>query len=263
VQVFVDFGIMPQENTSLNLNESFTQALALQQQKNWDESLKVYQKTLDEGRQNLTDAQASVIYHNMSILAHEKADGFKAYVWSKKAFHLNPSNDQAKQIYEVYAKSFNAPNISHQVSDFDHVQNVIAKVPVDLAFSLSVLLILGSLALALKNWVLKRKSLSTGEYSEIRKWPVYVLSTLAVFSLGLSYFSYKSSQKQIAIVIAEKAQVQTVPGENKPVIFEAPAGLELEVLSFNENFFQVRYKGAFSGWVNKSQIELLSLSFQQ
>jgi hypothetical protein len=42
VQVFVDFGIMPQENTSLNLNESFTQALALQQQKNWDESLKVY-----------------------------------------------------------------------------------------------------------------------------------------------------------------------------------------------------------------------------
>lgn len=254
---------MPQENNSLNLNESFTQALALQQQKNWDESLTAYQKTLDEGQQNLSDAQASVVYHNMSTVAHEKGDGFKAYVWSKKAFHLNPSNDQAKQVYEVYAKSFNAPNISHQISDFDHVQNVIAKIPVDLALSLSVLLILGCFGLALKNWVLKRKSLSTGEYSEIRKWPVYVLSIFTVFSLGVSYFSYQSSQKKTAIVVVDKAQIQTVPGENKPVIFEAPAGLELEVLSFNENFFQVRYAGAFSGWVNKSQIELLSLTFQQ
>lgn len=254
---------MPQENNSLNLNESFTQALALQQQKSWDDSLTAYQKTLDEGQQNLTDAQASVIYHNMSTVAHEKGDGFKAYVWSKKAFNLNPSNDQAKQVYEVYAKSFNAPNIPHQISDFDHAQNAIAKMPVDLAFTLSVLLILGAVGLALKNWVLRRKSLSTGEYSQIRKWPVYVLSIFAAFSIGLSYFSYKNSQKKTAIVIAEKAQIQTVPGENKPVIFEAPAGLELEVLSFNENFFQVRYAGAFSGWVNKSQIELLSLTFQQ
>lgn len=254
---------MPQENNSLNLNESFTQALALQQQKNWDESLTAYQKVLDEGQQNLTDAQASVVYHNMSTVAHEKADGFKAYVWSKKAFNLNPSNEQARQVYEVYAKSFNAPNIPHQISDFDHLQNVLAKVPVDLAFSLSVLLVLGSLGLALKNWVLKRKSLSTGEYSQVRKWPVYVLSIFAVFSLSVSYSSYKSSQKKTAIVIADKAQIQTVPGENKPVIFEAPAGLELEVLSYNENFFQVRYTGAFSGWVNKSQIELLSLTFQQ
>lgn len=254
---------MPQENNSLNLNESFTQALALQQQKNWDESLTAYQKTLDEGQQNLTDTQASVIYHNMSTVAHEKGDGFKAYVWSKKAFNLDTSNDQAKQVYEVYAKSFNSPNIAHQISDFDHVQNAVAKIPVDLAFSLSVLLILGSLGLALKNWVLKRKSLSTGEYSEIRKWPVYVLSIFTAISLGVSYFSYKTSQKKTAIVIAEKAQIQTVPGENKPIIFEAPAGLELEVLSLNENFFQVRYAGAFSGWVNKSQIELLSLTFQQ
>lgn len=254
---------MPQESSSLNLNENFTQALALQQQKNWDESLAAYQKILDEGQQTISDTQASVIYHNMSTIAHEKGDGFKAYVWSKKAFNLNPSNDQAKQVYEIYAKSFNAPNIPHQISDFDHLQNVLAKVPVDLAFSLSVLLILGSLGLALKNWVLRRKSLSTGEYSEVRKWPVYVLSIFAALSIGLSYFSYKNSQKTTAIVVAEKAQIQTVPGENKPVIFEAPAGLELEVLALNENFFQVRYAGAFSGWVNKSQIELLSLTFQQ
>lgn len=254
---------MPQESSSLNLNENFTQALALQQQKNWDESLTAYQKILDEGQQNITDTQASVVYHNMSTVAHEKGDGFKAYVWSKKAFNLNPSNEQAKQVYEVYAKSFNAPNIPHQISDFDHVQNVMAKVPVDLAFILSVLLILGSLGLAMKNWVLRRKNLSTGEYSEIRKWPVYVLSIIAAASLMLSYFSYQNLQKQTAIVIADKAQIQTVPGENKPVIFEAPAGLELEVLSSDQNFFQVRYAGAFSGWVNKAQIELLSLTFQQ
>ena len=254
---------MPQENHSLNINENFTQALALQQQKNWDEALTAYQKTLDEGLNTLTESQASVVYHNMSTIAHEKGDGFKAYVWSKKAFHLNPSNDQAKQVYEVYSKSFNAPNISHQISDLDHVQNTFAKVPVDLAFSLSVLLILGCLGLVLKNWVLRRKSLSTGEYSQVRKWPVYVLSIFAAFSIGISYFSYKSLKKQTALVVAEKAQIQTVPGENKPVIFEAPAGLELEVLSYEQNFFQVRYAGAFSGWVSKSQIELLSLTFQQ
>ena len=95
------------------------------------------------------------------------------------------------------------------------------------------------------------------------KWPVYILSIFTLLVMGMTYVGFSDSHKQLAIVIADKAAVQTVPGENKSVIFEAQAGLELEVLNADADFFQVRYPGAFSGWVKRSQLELLSLSFRQ
>ena len=100
-------------------------------------------------------------------------------------------------------------------------------------------------------------------FSAQKKWPAFVALFFTFAMLSASYVSFQDAYTTRALVIAEKAQVQTAPGENKPIIFELQSGQELEVLNFDQGYFQVRYPGAFSGWIKKTQLEILSLTFGQ
>jgi tetratricopeptide (TPR) repeat protein len=254
---------MPQENVSQNFNELFGSALALQQEKKWDEALASYQKLLDQSRESLTAQQASVIYHNMSVIAFAKNDSLRAYVWSKKALHLNPANSQAREAFENYAKKVEVPSIPHQISGEDQLQKVISVVPVDVWLVSTIALLLFTVWIFLKYFIKVKKNKINGVFKKPPLWHGYILILVTAVFAAACFIGVKESRKQMAVVVAEKAPIQTVPGENKAVIFEAQSGMELEVLAADSNYFQVRYPGAFTGWVNKDQVELLSLSFRQ
>jgi tetratricopeptide (TPR) repeat protein len=257
---FVDFGYMPQENETTQL---FDQALAEQQQKNWDASIEAYQKLLDLSLAKMSDSQASVIYHNMSTVAFAKSDYLKAYTWSKKSLVLNPNNKLAHDSFEIFSKKFEVPIIARQISSYDYLKETVVKLPLDAWCVLSLLLIFITLGLSLKTYVTNKKNQIAENFLTLSRWPIYLTLVLTLLVISITYIRYLESEMPHAIVIAEKAQVQTAPGENKPVIFEAQAGLELEVLKFDQGYFQIRYPGAFAGWIEKSQLEILSLSFEQ
>lgn len=253
---------MPQESaTPINNTDLFNQALAQLQQKNWDGAIENYRKLLDQSQDSLTSAQASVIYHNMSMAAAEKADVLMAYAWSKKAYGLNPGNSAAREAFENYSKQFQAPSIPHQISNFDNFKSVIGKIPLDVYLVLAVIMVVISLWQAGQKMILTRKNQMSEVFNYSSRWPVYILSTLSLLFITTAYFRYLDWQIPLGILISDKVQVQTAAGADKPVIFEAPAGLEVEVLSEAGDFFQVRSAGAFSGWVKKNQVEVLSLNF--
>jgi tetratricopeptide (TPR) repeat protein len=261
---FVDFGIMPQEsNSEKNFSDLFTAALALQQEKKWDEALTSYGQLLDQSLPQLSAKQAASIYHNMSAAAYAKSDFLKAYVWSKKAMALDPSNEQIQTSYANYAKKVEIPSIPHQISGFDQVKKSVTAVPFDIWIIVTLVVLLAAALKVLKHTVQIRKDRLNGNFKKPVWWVEYAIAAVAVVLAAGTFISYQESQIQHAVVVAEKAPVQTVPGENKPVILEAQAGLEVEVLAANDQYFQVRYPGAFTGWINRSQIELLSLSFRQ
>jgi hypothetical protein len=68
----------------------------------------------------------------MAVIAAQKSDSLNAYIWSRKAFELNPSNSQAKQTYERFSSQFQVPSLPQQVSDFDRLQHFLEKTPVDI-----------------------------------------------------------------------------------------------------------------------------------
>ena len=255
---------LPQDATSYR--QLFDQALVLQQQKNWDGSLEIYQKLLDQSREdssiNLDVFQAAAIYHNMSSIAYQKGDFLKAYVWSRKSLALNPSSQLAQDAYAQYSKKFEVPVVARQITNFEQIKMILAKTPVDMWLFLSLALTLLSVWLVLKNIITTKKNQAANKFDRLSKAPAYFLIGLTFIVLSIAYIRYLDSSTSRGIVIAEKAQVQTTPGENKSIIFEAQAGLELEVLKFDQGYYQVRYPGAFSGWINGSQIEVLSLSFK-
>lgn len=256
---------MPQDYMQL-----FDQALALQQQQNWDSALSTYQtllsKQLNQKSNELSTfqaPQASVVYHNMSTIAHQKGDILKAYVWSKKSLTLNPDNQLAREAFEHYSKKFEVPIIPHQITNFDNFKAIISKGSPDVWLTLSFVLIFTSIWLILKNIMTSKKNKLANDFSAISKWPAYILVSVAFLVLTITYIRYQDSTVLRGIIIASTAQIQTAPGENKSVIFEAQAGLELEVLKLSQGYYQVRYPGAFTGWVNNSQLETLGLNFGQ
>ena len=117
--------------------------------------------------------------------------------------------------------------------------------------------------MSLKTFVTHKKNQIAENFLSLSRWPIYSTLTITLLVISITYVRYLANEIPHAIIIAERAQVQTAPGENKPVIFEAQAGLELEVLKFDQGYFQIRYPGAFTGWINKSQLEILSLAFEQ
>lgn len=259
---------MPQENqntenTNISHTQLFDQALALQQANNLDSALETYQKLLDLSQNNLSTNEASAIYHNMSNIAHEKGDHLKAYVWSKKSLSLNPSNHLASESFSIYSKNIEIPTIAHQISSTRQLKGLITKVSIDAWLILSLILIFSTLSLILKNWIARKKNQFTENILTLASWPIYILLALCFTVISTTYICFQETKIAHAIVIVEKAQVQTAAGENKPIIFEAQAGLELEVLNFDQGYFQVRYPGAFSGWIRNSQLEILSLGFKQ
>lgn len=250
---------MPQE---LVVTDLFNQALAQLQQKNWDASIELYQKLLDQGRESLTPPQAAVIYHNMSTIAAEKGDHLMAYSWSKKSLSLDSGNSVYRENFEHYAQEFQIPNIPHQISNFDNFKSGIAKIPLDAVLGLSLILLLATIWILIKKLILTKKNQLAEVFSSVSFWPVYILGILCVLLISVSFFRWEQASCPRGVLIADKVQIQTAPGENKTVIFEAPAGLEVEVLGDMDNYFQIRSPGAFSGWIKKNQLELMSLSFQ-
>lgn len=247
---------MPQENVSFQ--QLFDQALSAQQQKNGDEALKLYQESLDKGQSQLSDPQASVIYHNMSTLAFEKSDFLHAYVWSKKAITLDPSNRTAKKTLEIYSKKFETPMIAHQMSTSQNIQIVLEKIPSDLFFVLSLILLFTTLRLFYRYLIQRRQLQIEASTQKPVFWKSAVSFVLLFMFLLATGVRWHIDQISRAIITADKTGIQTAAGENKPVIYEAPVGTEVDVLQVVEDYAQVRYPGAFSGWVPKKNIEFLS-----
>lgn len=262
---------MPQESeiqngpaqTTVSFSQLFDQALVLQQAQKWDASLETYQKLLDQSTNDMSNSQASVIFHNMSTSAYEKGDFLKAYIWSKKALSLNSKNQLALESFGHYSKKVEIPIIPHQISNLDYVKSGISKVPLDAWLVLSLTLLFATIWLFFKNVLLSKKNMLENNFSAQKKWPAFVALFFTFAMLSASYVSFQDAYTTRALVIAEKAQVQTAPGENKPIIYELQSGQELEVLNFDQGYFQVRYPGAFSGWIKKTQLEILSLTFGQ
>lgn len=262
---------MPQESNSQQLfNEALSQQQALQQQSTADQLNSVigqYKKALDLGPAQLSRSQAAVIYHNMAGLAYKNGDYVKAYVWEKKAVNLSPGHGEMQQALAQYQQKFSPPRITQQISSWEQLQMTTSQVPTDAWIVLSIILILTTGGVFFKR-LLNHKKIQVRDQLQLpfwtwQQWPIYSLVFVTLVAVFLSWFAVSYANIPHALVIGEKADIQTAPGENKPIIYEAQQGLELQVLRFEDGYFQVRYPGAFSGWVAQAQIEPLSLFFGQ
>ncbi len=259
---------MPQDQMTFQQQflQVFQEGLAFQKEKKWDDAINRYQTLLDQSQNNLTNEQASVVYHNMAASSFEKTDFVRSFIWSKKALSLNSDNEYSKILFTEVTKKFQTPQIPHQISAAESFENaVLDKMTMDSLLIGFFILFACSLYLGGKAWLLRRRLQLESETASVqKKYPLGLLvAFIAVgfFALafgGVSFVKWKDSLQMKAIVSAEKAPVQTAPGGGQAVIYDATAGLEVDILKIEKDFVQIRYPGAFSGWVEKKNLEILN-----
>ncbi|OFZ28665.1 MAG: hypothetical protein A2622_06140 [Bdellovibrionales bacterium RIFCSPHIGHO2_01_FULL_40_29] len=259
---------MPQDEMTIQQQfpQLFQQGLADQQNKKWDDALGKYQTLLDQSQNSLTNTQASVVYHNMAVCAFEKVDLAKTYIWSKKAITLNSRNQIAQDFYSEISQKFQPPQVPHQISAIESLQKVALKnVSMDTMIIVSFILLSASFYLGLKNWLIRRQNrLEAESTSTFKKNPLgltvgfasmVIFTSLVIFLLAVKWTDFKTPKALIAI---DKTLVQTASGGNQAVIYDAGIGLEVDVLKIEADFVQIRFPGAFSGWVKKENLEILT-----
>lgn len=260
---------MPQDSMTFQqqFKQHFQEGLALQQEKKWDDAISKYQSILDEGQGSVTAEQASVVFHNLSTIAFEKGDTVKAYIWSKKSLTLNSENPFAKNLSAEIEKKYQPVQIPHQISTIETLQKVTLKnVSFDFLLVGFLVFFAFSIYLALKTLLARKKNQLESESLSVEKKNsigliLGVSSGLSVAAIFLFLLVIKWSDLSIpkAIITTDGTSVQTASGGNQAAIFEAAAGLEVDVLKIEPEYVQIRYPGAFSGWVSKKNLEILTL----
>lgn len=259
---------MPQDKNAFQqqFNTQFQQALALQQEKKWDDAVSKYQSLLDQGLNNLSDEQASALYYNLSAIAYEKGDFLQSYIWSKKSVSLNSENSFAKQISAEILKKYQPVQIPHQISTVESLQKITLKnVSIDILL-VGFLVFFGlTIFMALKSLLMKKKNQIESENESIQKKysiaPLISFFSFLIVScafLFLVVIKWTDLSVPKAIVARDNTSVQTASGADQAVIYTASAGLEVDILKIEADYVQIRYPGAFSGWVLKKNLELLS-----
>ncbi len=265
--MFVDFGSMPQDQMTFQQQfpQLFQAGLAAQKDQKWDDALGKYQNILDQSQDSLTHEQLSVVYHNMATCSYEKADFLRSFIWTKKALSLNSDNQFSKTLLTEVSKKFQPQQIPHQISALESLEKVVLnKVNFDSFLIGFFVLAAISLHLGSKAWILRRRTQLESESASVqKKSPLSGLMAFAAFTfcslifLTAAFLKWTDNSQLNAIISAEKSPVQTAAGGNQAVIYDATAGLEVDVLKVEGDFVQIRYPGAFSGWVEKKNLEIL------
>lgn len=243
-----------------NATSEFLNAVSLQQAQKWDEALNVYLKLLDQSHDHLS---ASKIAHNISLIYKSKNESGLAYVYNKKALALDAHNTAAQEFSPIIQDSFKVQEIPHDITIKQQIDSLGLKY-----FSLEVLsaFLIAFVFLFLKQFhhhLIQRKKAQV-ENKHPEKWPLKgtIYAVLIVFiSLGL-FIQWSDTQQAKAIVYQHQINIQIAAGPDQPVIAELTQGNEVEVLNFktveSTEYAQIRLKGAFTGWVKKSDILALN-----
>lgn len=257
---------MSQMSPRQTLNEIFHQALSLQNEKKIDDALVAYQKILDQGlseASDLTREQASVVSQNMSLLYLQKKDPGLAFVYNQKALFLNARNSQAVDFQKQNKNLLQTTSIPREISFFENINSMGLKY-----LSIEILCVMTGLLLILvfKNiyqFLIDRKK-SDLMNSEIVKFKIvnYIsIFLLAIFLILLALKMSDDSELK-AILKTAAATVQTAPGENQATVTQAEMGTVFKVLKISNDadltYVQIKYPGAYSGWVKRADLELLN-----
>ncbi len=90
----------------------------------------------------------------------------------------------------------------------------------------------------------------------------YILILVLLVFSSLLAFKVNDLTELKVIVKTPQIPVQTSPGENKPIVTQAEIGTIFKVLKFSNDpdlaYVQIKFPGAYSGWVKRSHLELLN-----
>ena len=229
--------------------DAFQAGVTNYQAKMFDQAREAFQKSL-ELSPNSTSALT-----NLALAQFQLGQKGMAIALLRKASALDPDFSTPKAALSFILPQMDVKEIPHEIRMWESLRSQLL-VPV----ALSVFLSLTALFFFASGWLLlsffgARKKAFKDE-APLPNFPVIATLVTVGFIAFLSLSVLKIWDHTIprATVIAEKVSVLSAPDEKAPSLFELYSGLEVVIESVNQNWVQVTYPGAMTGWVPKSSL---------
>jgi tetratricopeptide (TPR) repeat protein len=229
--------------------EFFQSGIEFYNKENYSEASTAFTKALELNPNN------PAVITNLALSEFKQGNKFYSIALLRKAHYLDPDFSTPKAGLDFITPQLEIKDIPHEIEYWETFRKKIL-VPVHI----SAFVILGAILFFASGWLLiryfaqKRKSLA--EEKPFPPFPVIgaALGVLFIAFLSLSILKIYDQFIDRATVIQEKVSVLAAPDEKAVALFELYGGLEVVVKDKKDNWVQITYPGALSGWVKSDAV---------
>ncbi len=206
----------------------------------------IYKRILPYGIEN------PLVYYNLGNACFKQNKIGEAILYYEKALKLSP-NDREIQDNLSYANSL----------AYDKIEIAEASPPIRLLkrlhhfFSLDTQLIIlivlfYFLSLSGVHFYLKRRSGKETDFSRISISLLVFIFLLFLLSAAIKI--HRAEYVRYGIVLIEKVDVLSGPGETNAILFPMHEGLKVEIREERGEWYQISLPNGLNGWIRKEQI---------
>lgn len=173
----------------------------------------------------------------------------------RKALTLSPDLDTAQRALKYVTSQHPIREIAHQKSVYESLREKLLN-----PMSLTNFLALSLLTFFAAGWLLilwlgKRKQAEQNEGAPPPfPWVPSLIATGFVLFTLLALAKYVDSLQIRGTIIEPQVTLQMAPGENQAPITEIYGGSEVIIRKTQDEWVQITYPGAFTGWVKTSSL---------
>jgi len=220
-------------------DELFQQGNSFYEAGKYAEAITAYEQILDSGLHN------GYVYYNLGNALLKQNRIGEAILQYERAKRLLPRDEDVAYNLE-YAKAATVDTIEQQRSAFERVRSYFTPQETHLFFWASyVLLTACIIAFIFAPRVWKFRLLY------VMLIPAFGL----LFALILLLLQSSSGSDQAAIVLAQKIEAKTGPGEEYSTVFEIHEGAKVRIQREKAEWFEIKLPNNVIGWVKNTEIE--------
>lgn len=251
LSVFVLFFILPALAWSQNpsAEQGFKQATELYLKKDYEKAREEFLKLLDQDPNNAT------VLTNLALTEFQLGKKPLAIGLLRKALASEPDLVTAQAGLKFIQGQLQVKEVPHQIQTYETLRtNLLQPVP------LFAYLVISALSFFAMGWVLLsyggRRKKALEEETSLPSFPVigFILSVSFVVFTALAILKLYDATIMRGTIIDEKVALQTAPGDNQVAILELFGGMEVILRQTQDDWVQVTYPGALTGWIKKSSV---------
>jgi hypothetical protein len=237
----------------VSFGDLFKQGTQFYQEKKYDKSVQSFELAVAKDPRNATALT------NLALAQYQL--GKKAIALSnlRKALSFDPSLPTARAGLKYVLTQMDIKDIPHQIETYETLRMKVLN-PVELSSYLSMT----ALFLFVSGWLLlsyfgrRRKAIK--EERAMPATPFLGILFFVCFLTSSILCGLKIYDGSIVrgTILLDKVSLQTAPGENQASVLDLYAGMEVVVDSVQQDWVQVTYPGAMTGWIKSASLIVTS-----
>jgi tetratricopeptide (TPR) repeat protein len=235
--------------TASSFEEAFQSGLASYSSKKFDEARLAFGQAIEK---NPSSSQALT---NMGLTEFQLGNKGAAVAFLRKAQWLDPDFSTPKNALEFILPQLEIKEIPHEIQVWESLRARFVA-----PFSMTAFLALTGISLFSTGWLflayVGRRREATRDEKPYPPFPVIPVIIGLIFFVCLALTASKIIDHQIprGTVVAEKVFVHAAPDEKSAQLFELYAGLEVLLKVAKDDWVQITYPGALTGWIPRASL---------